>query len=219
MLQFLLMLRLIEDHSNNLLSKPEFGMGYQIVEATLLSGEKQVCVVYNAELLVAFKELEEIKKFASYDLLLKESLDESKDISLEVINRPQFLKSAFSNTSPNPAQLLIEYTRDGEEFKRFSAYTDDKRITPGRGLRAGTYATTVNNTNVVPSGLSAVARYALPNPWPAIYVFTITPPKDTEIQCGTVQPAFRQSGGGVEIFFKDAIPGNIVSGPDIIPER
>jgi len=219
------MLQLIAEHSEILLSQEESGMGYQIVEATPFSDGKKICFVYNAELLVAFEELELLAKFASYDdLFSKESLNTSEGIKdLKVLTKSEFLKFAFSDKSQNPTSfptlLLIQRTGDDEGFKRFSAYRDDRRITPGRRLREGTYATTVNDIDVVPSGLSAVARYALPHPWPAIYVRTITPPRDTEIQCGTVQPDFNQSGGGVEIFFGNGTLDNTVSEPYIIPER
>lgn len=218
------MLKLTEMHSNWLLTVPESGMGYQCVEG-ILQGKTQKYIVFNAELLVASEELEEIKKSASYDDLLKEIRDTLEEISyLKSISVLDFLESTFSYRSHNPAELSIEYTRDeytrdGERFIRFSAYKNDRRITPNRGLFEGTYATTVNDGHVVPSGLSAVARYALPNPWPAIYVLAITPPKDTKIRCGTVRPAFNQSGGGVEILFQNRTPDNTVSGPKVIPER
>lgn len=215
-------IKLNADHSIKLLSMPESGMGYQCVEGTLLSDEKRKYIAFNAELLILFEELEEIKQYASYDeLLSKGDFKRSEDIieTLEIESRLRFPKSSFSNKSRNPAQLPIQHTRDNEEFKRFSAYKNDRRITPGRSLHQGTYATTVKDISVVPSGLSAVSRYALPNPWPAIYVFTITPPEGTKIQNGTVQPAFNQSGGGVEIFFPNGTSDNTVSDPYIIPDR
>jgi len=213
------MLRLIQQHTEFLLSEKESGMGYQCLE----DGSSQKYLVLNAELFVSSDELKNLLKFPSYEDLLDEIKDTSKNINIngyKVISASEFLKSTFSSDKlQNPSLLQTQSTRDNEGFKRFSAYKDDKRKTPGRGLRKETYATTVNDINVVPSGLSAVARYALPNPWPAIYVLTITPPKDTKIRCGTVQPAFNQSGGGVEIFFEDETPDNTVSGPYVIPER
>src|SRR2546422_11373922 len=65
----------------------------------------------------------------------------------------------------------------------------------------------------VKTGLEAVARYALPNRKPAIYVFTVKPLKDTPIQHGIVQPAFGQPGGGVEVLFCDGTARNTVAGP------
>jgi len=213
------MLKLIDDHSKILRSQPESGIGYQTVEASFFSGEVEKSIVFNAELLVAVEELEELKKFVSYKSLLSEPLKSSENIKeIRIIAISEFLKLDFSDNLQNPSLLPIKHTGDNEGFKRFSAYKYDKRVTPGGGLYPGTYATTVNDINVVPSGLSAVARYALPNPWPTKYVLTIVPPLDTEIRCGTVQPAFNQSGGGVEILFINGTPDQTVIGPYIIPE-
>jgi len=83
----------------------------------------------------------------------------------------------------------------------------------------GTYATTVHDDRLVPSGLSAVARYALPNPAPAVHRFVVSPGPQTRIHCGTVIPQFGQSGGGVEVRFDDELPAGTASGPHPIPER
>lgn len=84
-------------------------------------------------------------------------------------------------------------------FKRFSAYDHDNRIRDDRSLRDGTYATTEEGAKNVKTGKDAVARYALPNPQPASYRFTIKPEKDTVIQTGVVESAYEQPGGGVEV--------------------
>lgn len=63
------------------------------------------------------------------------------------------------------------------------------------------------------SGKDAVARYALPNPEPASYVFTIRPKKDTDIKRGTVEPANGQPGGGAEVIFTSGTTANTVTLP------
>ena len=114
----------------------------------------------------------------------------------------------------------ITLTQADEIFKRFCAYADDRRITAGKGLTAGTFATTKEDADAhVKTGTDAVARYALPSSKPASNVFTISPAKDTDLKRGTVQPANNQPGGGVEVIFVNGVPDGTVSGPAIIPDR
>jgi hypothetical protein len=111
----------------------------------------------------------------------------------------------------------ITPTQANEIFKRFSAYKDDFRVTPGRGLTPGTFATTAADAALVHTGAEAVARYALPNKAPANQVFTIRPPEKTNLQRGIAQPAYGEPGGGVEVIFVDGSPDATVYGPDEIP--
>lgn len=114
----------------------------------------------------------------------------------------------------------VTLTTAGEIFKRFSAYPNDNRITPGKGLTPGTFATTKEDADAhVRTGADAVARYALPNPKPASNVFTITPAADSELKRGTTQPAYGQPGGGVEVIFVNGLPDGTVTGPTTIPDK
>ena len=71
---------------------------------------------------------------------------------------------------------------------------------------------------MVPSGLAAVARYALPNKDPAKYKYYIEAPAGTSIQCGTTAPKFGESGGGVEVL-AGANARLIANGAKTIAER
>jgi hypothetical protein len=114
----------------------------------------------------------------------------------------------------------ITLTELGQIFKRFSAYANDKRITSGKGLTSGTFATTKEDADAnIRTGADAVARYALPNTKPACNVFTISPAKDTEVKRGTAQPANSQPGGGVEVIFVTGLPDGTVTGPITITEK
>jgi len=115
---------------------------------------------------------------------------------------------------------MITLTGSDEIFKRFCAYVNDHRITAGKGLTPGTFATTKEDADAnVKTGTDAVARYALPNSRPASNVFTISPAKDTELKRGTAQPAYNQPGGGVEVIFVIGLPDGTVSGPVTIPDK
>ena len=111
------------------------------------------------------------------------------------------------------------YSLLDEAFQRFSAYENDFRITALNGLTSGTFATTAEDAANVRTWMEAVARYALKNKAPANKVFTITPPTNTKLKRGTVEPAYGEPSGGVEVIFVDGSPSETVTGPVIIPEK
>ena len=110
--------------------------------------------------------------------------------------------------SPPPPLASFSFSRivstrsaADEVFWRLSAYANDHRVTSARGLTAGTYVTTDADMAVVGSGLAAVGRYALPNPFPSTYAYRVVPEKGSAITLGTVRPNFGHAGGGVEGVF------------------
>lgn len=122
--------------------------------------------------------------------------------------------SGAIKTKAAPAKdATVEKTTADELFKRFSAYENDRRVTADKGLLPDSYATTEEDAKNVKTGKDAVARYALPNPEPASYVFTIRPKKDTDIKRGTVEPANGQPGGGAEVIFTSGTTANTVTLP------
>ena len=104
-------------------------------------------------------------------------------------------------------------TKEGDVFYRFSAFENDRRVTPEKRLLPGTYATTKEDGDKVKTGKEAVERYALPNPGPASYRFTIKPKKDTKLKGGIVQPANGHHGGGVEVIFTEGTQKDTVTVP------
>ena len=90
-------------------------------------------------------------------------------------------------------------------------------MTATGALVPGTYATTEKDAKHVKTGRDAVKRYALPNPAPAVHVFTIDPPLRTRLKRGVAQPAYGQPGGGVEVIFVNGSPDKTVTGPAQIP--
>ena len=109
-------------------------------------------------------------------------------------------------------------SRPSEIFVRYSAFHPDFRIGRNGSVRPGTYVTTATDMPHVPSGMAAVGRYALPNPAPALYIYTMSPPSAVGLQCGTAAPKFGQAGGGVEVLFTAALPVGTAHGPNVIPE-
>jgi hypothetical protein len=215
------MLKLASIHTARLLSQAESGMGYQIVNVKYSNDTTERCIVYNAEILIPFYELEQISnKYTTYTRLLERAGSSANIIiGLTVTSKPIVEKFGRMKETVGADESPITYTSKNDIFKRFSAFKNDKRITPNGGLMPGTYATTYDDALNVSTGMDAVSRYALPSSKPASYVFTIKPFEYTVIQQGIVQPANEQPGGGVEIIFVKGTTNNTVSGPITIPDQ
>lgn len=126
----------------------------------------------------------------------------------------------LENRSGAAKESPVTESAVGEQFRRFSAFSNDRRVTASGGLEKGTFGTTAADADAhVRTGMDAVHRYALPNKSSAIYRFFILPPGATRLQLGIAQPAYGEPGGGVEVIFVDGTPANTVYGPDEIPER
>ena len=210
-----------ENFRDSLLDRLESGMGYQCV---CRLDETARLVILNAELglradkdyQVDIKEIEQLKSFYR----------SAGDIS--EIREPQTISywDEFERLDWDGSEFFVESHESyisnsltNEKFVRYSAHENDRRILNNGSVLPGTYVTTENDASVVPSGLAAVARYALPNPMPAFYRFNLVPPKSVPITCGTVAPAFGQAGGGIEVCFNQGAPQGSSLRPVMIPER
>lgn len=203
-------------------------MGYQLVEITLRNGESRRGTAFNGEYLIYSGEsvdrLEAITEpprrlemLERNELGFGEEIVEIKVLWREVPSDSRVResdggngRSRSSGANDAPPEPLIEK----EQFKRFSAFANDRRVTARRGLLPGSYTTTAEDAKHVHSGRDAVRRYALPNPMPAVNVFTVDPPTPGPIlQRGIAQPAYGQPGGGVEVIFVNGSPDKTVTGP------
>ena len=177
-------------------------------EPDSLKGVRQIVLANEKyRLLANRKSLEASYARASGHRNYSELLSESMNFSM-------LAASAAAEDAP------ITLTQLAEIFKRYSPYANDKRVTPGKGLTTGTFATTKEDADAnIRTGADATARYALPSSKPASNVFTISPAKDTELKRGTAQPANNQPGGGVEVIFVNGLPDGTVTGPVTIPDK
>jgi hypothetical protein len=219
------MLKLNEGQTRELLAQPETGMGYQLVDATLSDNTTVRGVAYNAELLSLDNE-PRVSVPTPYRTLLESAKSASGRIkSLRVIPRAgsTTFSMARESSAAKPAgpakDAADEKTTAGEVFKRFSAYQSDRRVLPDGSLDKGSFATTEDDARNVKTGADAVVRYALPNPSPASYRFTIRPDARTVLKKGVAAPAYGQPGGGVEVIFSNGTQPNTVTGPDQIPDK
>lgn len=208
-----------------LLEEPESGMGYQLLRAAINGEGSLIFFAFNTELLVEPNELHELAGEGFEDEV--ETADAPQEFEVEEVFDPASQENYESfdiqppdPSYPSPKLPLSRSTGAYDGFKRYLAGPRDPRVNEDGSLRPGTYVTTVSDSALVPSGLAAVGRYALPNPRPARYVSTIVPEQSVSVRYryGTVVPAFGQSGGGVEVFFVDPVPPGSVLPPYLISE-
>ncbi len=220
---------------------PELGMGFHFgeMQAAESSSERIGLIVLNAELALAPKDITDFERLNRWLLtqgvglpsgikfiMAPEPAPMRKIVPSENIDLFKFTFGRFIanvdrfdmrsriHASP-PFQLL---TKGPEEFVRFSAFQNDRRVRPDGSILPGTYVTSKRDTLCAPSGYAVVGRYALPNPVSATNRFDMLVPGGTSGLVGTVSPAFGQSGGGVEIEFVNGTPPGSVKQHATIPE-
>lgn len=120
----------------------------------------------------------------------------------------------FGLTDSFESLVRSAHSSDAEQVRAIRVLPQARmvaEISANLGLLAGTYATTARDAEYVTSGRSAVERYALPDPKPAIYRYAISPLAGTVFREGIVQPANGHAGGGVEVLFDDGTTANTVT--------
>lgn len=208
-----------EFQQNDLLAQPESGMGYQLVE----NGE---VLILNARLAITLDEgaiPRDDFDWLNRIYFSEFRFDERRERTPAIINEERIR----NQLNPYKRGLVVEthhsypsIAKQGEGFSRYSAFFPDNRIRPDGEVHAGTYASTVLDRKMVPSGLVAVGRYALPLSMPAQFEYRIGPIPGAHIYCGTCTPLFNQSGGGVEVRFQSPLPAGTANfTPTTIPER
>lgn len=208
--------------TSKLLSLPETGMGYQLIEGKLI-GEQvtRKYIVYNSELAVDLDEefktnrrrivdkgfsnvLTEAKMLSVYTdsirLLPRNILYESRSLSSY-----RQTKNSRHSGGKGAKDSPREYTEGDEAFVRISAYYNDKRIDFKRErLIEGSYTTTLSDYYAcVNTDDDPIDRYALPNDEEIKWAFYIKPTSFDGLQRGIVQPAFGHEGGGIEAYFEN----------------
>lgn len=225
-----------DEIQNSLINHAEYGMGYQKVIATLDSGARENGIIINAQVFMNDVERASQEMFDNWEVIIEEARKSHRSVvEVHLVRRSAESLRGVRRVAVNAKKALLQeslaavgpakdapvtLTLEGEVFKRFSAYADDRRVTAGRGLTHGTFATTREDADAhVKTGTDAVHRYALENKTPASNVFTITPPKETNLQRGIVEPAYSEPGGGVEVIFVKGSPDGTVIGPKRIPDK
>jgi hypothetical protein len=209
---------------DELRQQPETGMGWQLVEVR----RRYETVATEAVVRTPGATGDRVREgFAVNQVRRAEELLESGSslAALRVLTRAQavtegVIPRSFAILAQSPAaDAPTEWSDTGERFLRFSAFARDHRILPDGSVTAGTYVTTYADGLKVTTGSQAVARYALPNPDPAVHRFHLRPPEEILVRRGIVQPAFGQPGGGVEVIFENGAPARTLYHYDTIPAR
>lgn len=147
------MIKLSAEIQKKLLSLPESGMGYQVVEATYSDYSRKECLVINATI------AEPTNNRSAQDVLKSISLGEANKVykfftaSTDIINvslkadKGIFKASVAKVREAKGAdQAQEETTKKDEHFVRFSHFEDDKRVDKiNKKALPGTYATTAED--------------------------------------------------------------------------
>lgn len=202
--------RVLESDQKTLLALAESGIGYQVVRTEL-----GLTIILNAFIAYAYTERQQDQLTEDIYGYLDGSLKDDDFKRLPTQSLAPGTKLAFASfslqTTPSnapfamatnvvspPAALIA--TGYPVPYYRFSAFSNDKRISPNGDFLPGTYATTHAEFPHVPSGFAAVGRFALPNPASARYVYVVHTYERPTLM-GTAAPNFGQAGGGVEVYF------------------
>lgn len=218
------MIKISSSIQNKLLSLPESGMGYQVVEATYSDRSKKEAIIFNATIAEPTNNRSVEQIFKSLRIESFDSLYKSASVSDEIIDvKMKYDKGIFKSArvrmfdeskkeEKGADSAAIDYTKQGEYFIRFSHYEDDKRIDKvNKKVLPGTYATTFDDAKYcLQNHIDPRARYALPSNLTVEYAFHITPVENTQIKRGTVEPANEQPGGGKEVIFPQGTNNNSV---------
>lgn len=202
-----------------LLKLPESGPGFQIVDATF-HGTRSTYIIWNADYAIDLKEAPSLREDLS-GANLGVWINEQALSEITIIAAPSLhdfslvgarisssvitmgVGSSAPTASPPPSTLVKKVNLGApRKFYRFSPFNNDRRIDQKTGdFLPGTYCCPESEIPFVPTGFSAVGRFALPSPRPASFKYEITADVGTDVLFGTVAPAYGQAGGGVEAYF------------------
>ena len=216
---------------NRLLSQPETGMGFQILDRGYNLKDARYVLVENASVArvvwdvssddVGIRLSRKSHILESSERRLQESINELEFVTLShsTAVRAGLIQLKASDSRVAAADAKQEMSILDEKFLRFSSYSNDLRILSDGSLLPGTYATTyADGMEYIKTGMDAVRRYALPSSQPAINRFFLKPPERVLIRRGTVAPANEQPGGGAEVIFDNGSPKGTNYCHDTIPE-
>lgn len=214
----------LESDTNKLLSLPETGMGFQVIEArpSQASWSTRQYVVYNSEIFIdddsrLFENKLELltKGFAT---VLNNALPfPGPTESIRLVPRSKIYEAAdWSRTysmsqtrgrhmggrgaTDSPKENASGYST----YVRLSAYRNDRRVDEAkRRLIDGSFTTTLDDyVNCLLYKDDPIDRYALPNDEAIKWAFYLEPSRWDILQKGIVQPAYNHLGGGIETFFE-----------------
>lgn len=223
-----------------LLKLPETGMGFQLVQATVLGHVQTLLVFSGVEAFdmtgVSLELGEDPITVLRNGLKIVEVLKDNLVVRTLFVAPPptdfRLLHARISSSATTrgiaplvtalPSSLVkkVKLVAD-RKFHRFSAFKPDRRVTSTGDFVPGTYAVPESELPFLPTGFAVVGRLALPSPLPASHHYEITAKSGTVVDFGTVAPAYGQAGGGVEAYFARGVTnaaGSPATHPDLDDE-
>ena len=219
-----------------LLKLPESGMGFQLVQASVLSEVRTLLVFSGVEAFdmtdVGLELGEDPVTVLRNGLKIVEALKDNLVVRTLFVAPPpagfRLLHARIPSSATTrgmspvvtalPSSLVkkVKLVTD-RTFHRFSAFKPDRRVTSTGDFVPGTYAVPESELPFLPTGFAVVGRLALPSPLPASHHYEISAKSGTVVDFGTVAPAFGQAGGGVEAYFARGAT-NAASSPATHPD-
>jgi hypothetical protein len=208
---------------NELLSRPETGMGYQFVEAKVAGDYSfRKYIVLNSQIAVAIddKYRENISEIFQGDFARKKKLAPLLNLTSFTVLDKRGIKNFVSEGGQGQGGAIdnpSESANGKEIFVRVSAYENDLRVDmQNKCLRPGSFSTTFEDYWLCKNNsLDPVDRYALPNEERIKWKFQVQPREGDVLQRGIVQPANDKRGGGAEAYFENGTSGITVDGPSV----
>lgn len=211
--------------SKTLLSLPESGMGYQIVDAKRLgSYTTSRYIVYNSELIIDYDKNFGLfkrqivnegytKMFGQSDYIVLESptlVNRSVLSNIRIFSESKMNTKGRHSGGSGAVDNPPIYASGTDIFVRLSAYSEDKRIDfVNMRLKEGTYTTTEADYLSCKINIDdPVDRYALPNDEKINWAFFVIPKSYDKYRPGIVQPANNHNGGGIETLFDKGTSDN-----------
>ena len=208
-----------EDRQRELLAQPESRMGYQRVEVFLRDGNSRLGTVFSTEYLLYSEEpADRLKESPNHrkrilmfernelgvgDQILSLKVRESEAGVSSRVQETSVPRTASSGASEAPEEVA----RRGEIQTLLSLFQRSPRNSLWRAV-ARYVCNYCRGCKARQDGARRVKQCTLPNPKPAVHVFTIGPPLKTKLKGGIAQPAYGQPGGGVEVIFCERLAGS-----------
>jgi hypothetical protein len=216
---------------STLVAAPEAGMGYQLGRLVSSGGLEQTGFFIASSFFVPEEPGDMKGNPAARDfskLLLVEAPTPASPVvkfgtNFRVAVSPVSIgsKTALSAQPAAPLPPHVAMTAASDVFYRVSAFSNDRRVFSNGSLAPQSYSTTDTDITVVPNGLAAIGRYAMPTRMSARYVYEIRPGAGVAILFGTVTPNYGLAGGGVEVYFPNGTKPNTAKllKAKILPEK
>jgi len=136
-----------------------------------------------------------------------------------------FILAPSERIPPSPPRAvyghvpLFGLTKTDDVFYRYESFPTSRRINQSTlQVAPGTFAAPQSELPFMPTGLSAVARCALPSVMPARWRWEIQPVPGTPMRFGASVPLYGQSGGGVEVEFPNGTANRgPIANPVVLP--